>query len=378
MQKISISQNPLSTTASSYFNQWTPLNWTHQSDADFGFKQCSFDLVGRPYDLEEMIYNGLTRRVTRYSEDGNVVIFDGYIDQMTLTEPGMRVRADTRDLYNSVVVVYTQLNTGVNPPTETANTATAAATDSDSQAMYGTKELIHRPPIVKMTAGMATQLRDNLLAQYKSPKPTADVVSGERTARLHVVCSGYMGTLDWRVYNQTVNSGTQNASSEVIDILAASGSFVSGSKIDLNSTQVNKYTGDYTVALKRLQDIAAIGDTNNNRWLVYMYEDREIYYEQQAYSITYFRRMSDPKQQIFDLFGRTVPYWEIRPNTWIRTSDIQPFEVTPSDLIDDRSAMYIESVRWNENTNTINLWGSKANTPQVLVARMSNQGEGLL
>ena len=229
-----------------------------------------------------------------------------------------------------------------------------------------------------MTAGMATQLRDVLLAQYKTPKPTADIVSGERSARLHVVCSGYMGALGWRVYNQTSNSGTQNANLEVSAIITATGSFVSDTEIDTNTTQINKYTGDYIASLKRLQDIASIGDSSNKRWLAYMYEDRKIFYKQQANTITYYRRMSDPKQQIFDLFGRSVPYWEIRPNTWIRTSDIQPFEVTPTDLIDDRSAMYIESVRWNENTNTINLWGSKANTPQVLVARMSNQGEGLL
>jgi hypothetical protein len=76
--------------------------------------------------------------------------------------------------------------------------------------------------------------------------------------------------------------------------------------------------------------------------------------------------------------GRELPFWEVRPNRWLRTTDIQGFAAIPTNIVDDRSAMYIERVDWNEDQNSITLTGSTKDKIQTYVARLSNAGEVLL
>jgi hypothetical protein len=378
MKFIHIANNPVPSNTLTYNGEWVPHNYIHSIDANSGFKTCSFDLYGTQQELEEMLFQGLGRRITRYSTDGIFQVWDGQIVEMSLSLPGLVTNTSLLDMYNNVYVTYTQLNTAVNPPTETSGVITTVAHDVPSHEKYGIKTLFYQPQVEKMVLGMADQLRDVLLEQYREPRRRGEVVTGGGVARLHVVARGFYDTLSWQLYNQAAVSGTQNASDQIAAILLASAQFVLSSKITANTTQVNRYTNDFLPASSVIDQITSVGDSSNNRWVSYIIGDRRFYYEPAQSTVTYFRRVSDARLQIYDLMGRELPFWEVRPNRWLRTTDIQGFAAIPTNIVDDRSAMYIERVDWNEDQNSITLTGSTKDKIQTYVARLSNAGEVLL
>src|SRR3990167_3473905 len=120
-------------------------NWQHRHSA-FGFDTAECDLLGSQLILEDKFFNYLGRRLTRYSTDGQFVIWDGQIVEMILQQPGLQRRLSLRDMYNRVSVRYIPIDTSANPPTESAETSTAVANNTASQDLYGIKEIVFRPP----------------------------------------------------------------------------------------------------------------------------------------------------------------------------------------------------------------------------------------
>ncbi len=378
MRFVQILNSPIATNKQSFSKNVPVEEWEHKTTATIGYDTARFDLIDDKHILEEFFYYGLGRIVTRYSADGNTIVWQGQIVDMTLTEPGSRFRRSIREMYNRVSVRYTALATGSNPPGETENSTTADADDATSQGQYGIKALVFRPSVEKLTAGMATQFRGTVLAQYRQPRRSADYISSESRSRLSVICEGYGRTLGWRVYNQTSSSGTANASTIVAAINTAVGEFIASTRVDTNTTAVNQYFNDDRTALEILQSIAGLGDSSNNRWVMHVMDGRKLIYEQVPTTVNYYRRLSDPKQSILDAMGRDVPLWEIRPNKWLRTTDAQPFTADSSALVDDIQSMYIESVNWVEKSNSLTLTGSTTDKSRMLVAQVAAAGQNLL
>ena len=316
---------------------------------------------------------------TRYSFDGNSIVWQGFINDMELIQPGMSMRRSLDEMYNQEAVRYTPIDTTTNPPTESAETSTAVVNDTDSQNRYGIKQTVFQPPSMnRLTAGDASQLANTILGQYKQPRRSATISSGSDNPRLVVNCKGFMWTLDWRIYNQTANSSTDNASTILAAVITAVGSQIAAAtNITTNNTAVQKYFNRDDTAFNVIQWIASLGDASYNRWVANVLENRIINYQQAATTITYFRRLVDNRQDIFDYQNRRVPYWEIRPDSWVRTSDVYPHNITPGNLIDDVQSVYIESVDFRE-PDSLTLNGSTGDKLQVILARQANRGDALL
>jgi|SRR3990167_9582285 len=378
MTRINIRKNPVISSGPNCGADFLVENWRHKISANVGFDTASFDIKEDQSLLEDFFFSGITRQVTRYSDDGQTVIWDGYIAEMTLTEPGLSSRISAREMFNKVAVRYTPIDTSANPPTESAETVTAFVNDDDSQNSYGIKERIFTPPnLDKLTNADATQLSNTILQQYRQPKRSSNFSSGADTPRITCTCEGYFKTLDWRIYNQSVSSGTANANTIIQTAASSVGQYIAGFNLDTNTTAVQQYFNDSLTAMTIVQQIAALGDGSYNRWIVNVLEDRYLSYKQAASTISYWRRMADPRQEIFDAQGRSIPYHEIRPDRWLRTTDIMPMSVTPTKLVDDLQAMYIESVDYAE-PDSLNLNGILGDRLQIMIARAANRGDALL
>src|SRR3990167_8229529 len=279
-------------------------NWQHRNSA-FGFDTAECDLLGSQLILEDKFFNYLGRRLTRYSPDGQFVIWDGQIVEMILQQPGLQRRLSLRDMYNRVSVRYIPIDTSANPPTESAETPTAVANNTDSQALYGIKEIVFRPPQNRITATDAAQMRDTIKSFYYLPLPSdaSRLGSGRDTPGLHVICEGYYHTLGWRIFNQNSVSGAQNANLAISEIAVAVGQFIPSKSLSTNTTQVQKYFNRDNTAKSLIEWIVSLGDSSFNRWLAYVYEDRKLVYEAApsiASTVRYYRRMADNRQEIRD------------------------------------------------------------------------------
>ena len=380
MRFVHINNNPITPNVLTFGKSFKPVNWYHRLSANMGlYDRCSFSIIGPRYELEEMFENGLGRNVERYSRDGNSLIWQGYIHEMTLTQPGMRSRVSLENMYNEIRVRYTALNTATNPPGETPDSVTSDADDTPSQNIYGTKTKVYRPPYDKMTSGMADQLRDTLLGQYKLPRRSDDASSGQNQVELKIFSRGYIHTLDWRIYNQTVQSGTDQVRDQILIMVADVGEFIDRNYGVTNNLAVQQYYNDDQTAYRLIEMLTNLGDASDNRYVSYVGNNRAFRYEKASTTVGYYRRMADSRQRIKDTSGRWVPNWEIRPNQWLRTVDVSPFYVPPStDLIDDPQAMFIETAEWYENGNRSVLTGSKGEQLQVILSKQAAQGEILL
>jgi len=376
---IHITNNPVASNVTAY-RKVKPVGYYHKLSATNGiYDRCTFEIVGTKHELEEMFENGLGRNVERFNIDGQELIFQGFIYEMVFNQPGIRSSKSLGNMYNRIKVRYTALNTGVNPPTETEDQVTATVNDTDSQDLFGIKTKVYRPPTEKMTSGMATQFGDTLLEQYKTPRRSDNAVSTDGQSSLKIYCRGYMDALDWRSYSQTASSGTQNANTVISAIIASVGQFIDSEILDTNSLQIQRYFNDDYTALQIIKMIAGLGDSSDDRWVAFVDNDRILKYQEASTSIAYIRRLADKHQWIKDNSGRIVQPWEIKPNKWLRTVDVEPFWVPISnDLIDDPQAMYIETVEWYEQGNRLVLTGSKGEQIQNIIAKNANQGELLL
>ncbi len=375
MPVIQMSNGPVQ--SDTYWKDWEINNWRQRITARIGFDNASFTILGEKYTLEDLWNYGLGRKVQRYSPDGHFLTWEGQIVEMVLREPGIQKRISLREMINRVYIRYIPTDTTTNPPTYAAETSSAASDDTASQGLYGVKAKSFTPRINRITNTNATQSAGTILAQYRQARRSDEIGGTGGDIGLDVICEGYGNTLDWKIYNQTANSGAQNANLAIADVNTSAGQFIASTSLSTNTSQIKKYYNNDETALKVIQDIASLGDSSNNRWIIQVLEGRILYYRVASTTVTYYRRMNDGKQEFKNLDGRVIPYWEIRPDNWIRTVDVYPHTLTPALLADDKQATYIESVEWAEPDN-LSISGSPGDNGQVILARLAGQGDLLL
>jgi len=378
MRTVHISANPIATLDSTVERDYLISDWRHKITANIGFDTASFNLIASKTELEEMFFEGCGRQIIRYTPDGHSIIWDGYITEMVLNEPGLQTRISLDEMANSIIIRYVPTDTTTNPPTYSTETWTAAVNNTSSQGKYGIKQKVFLPPVNRLTNTDAIQFANVILKHYRKPIRSGLITSGMSEPSLQIMCKGYMHTLDWYIYNQSVVSGADNANTIISTIITATGqNYIASQRLDTNTTQVQKYFLNYDTSYDLVQLIANLGDSSYNRWLVYVLEDRILYYKAASTIVDYFRRVEDARQEIRDLSGRIIPYWEMRPNHWIRTADTFPHALTPANLQDDFQIMFVESVEWTEPDGLI-LNGSQGDNLPVIIARMAAKGDRML
>lgn len=238
--------------------------------AEQGYYRCTFRLNGPREFLQEMFFNGLGRHIQVASPEGQIV-WEGKLFEMTLNVRAIQAVNSLKDEYNSVWARYRI--TGAS----TTNDSTAQ-TDTPSRARYGNRDYVLSAGELDVS-GNADQICQRVLQWQRKPKPTLiPASSAQAEPYIDVTCIGYADTLSWQVYNQTGNTGSEAASSLISDVITAKGQYVASSQLSANSTSVPKVYNVDRDAGGIVLDVARLGDSAYNRWLLRTMTDRILTY----------------------------------------------------------------------------------------------------
>lgn len=126
------------------------------------------------------------------------MVWDGYIDEVSLTMGGATVTVSTERMFNAVKVLYSY--TGDDGGGESGETDWL--TDADSIAEYGRKEVLHSAGGEISTASAEAMRLTVLTAHAKASRPTVTVQpqQGVRVDSATLYCKGRWQALEWRYY----------------------------------------------------------------------------------------------------------------------------------------------------------------------------------
>jgi hypothetical protein len=269
---------------------------------------------------------GLTRDII-WRAPNSRIIWNGYVEQMTLQEGGLSRSKSIAPMANRIYYVYTKLDTTTNPPTANEQ-KTITVNDTASQATYGIKtETVSGGQVTDAAAAIEAA---TLLTELARIRIDEQMTFGQgQSPSLSVKCSGYAHMMDWFNYSQVQNSGTDNISTIIGLVLAADPNGVistSATNIDTNTTQAEQYYNGDRPAWRVITDLTERGGATNNRWVAGIYEGRKMVYKQaetvdsrwnQDASnkyLSYQKNPTDPGDRIFDEAGREVEPWDARPD----------------------------------------------------------------
>lgn len=356
---INITENPVGTVATEFEDtlilespsQWGTNSYSHEIRVMGGYWGCGFDILpskkGIEY-LEEYLLNGLGRHVESYTTNGKKV-WEGQIVKMVLQIPGAKVSVSLKDMTNKAWVRYLTSTGGLIK-------RSTVFQDTSSQAKYGIKEAAVQGVIISQSAvadDMAKLYLNTYVNAIRARKEITLGDSGGSPIKLAVFCEGYFRTLTWRVYNLMTAHTEQNLSIQIQDVITAVGQFVDSTVIVENTQQVSQEYDRDDTAYNIITGLARLGDASQKRHIAGMYDNRKFVYEQvrgvTLEDVKYNFRIRDNRKVITESgTGKELSHAEIRPNNYVRITDIFTGGPSPADVTLDPQVDYLEGVTYQE------------------------------
>lgn len=220
---------------------------------------ASFTVRAHENVLKELFENGLGRHVEVWGY-GLEPDFEARITEIVFTLPPDRFIISLRNMANTAFMRADTDDDGVVE-------RSTSLSNAESVALYGTVEGVLSGGELASSA-VADQAIQSLIDLRALPKPSADFGTvRDAEPKIEIFCRGYVTTLEDRLYNQTVATGTQSMSSQVKDVLDSVGDFIDTQQRGANTTAVSKEYDIDRKALDIILDIVRLGDGANNRWL---------------------------------------------------------------------------------------------------------------
>ena len=234
--------SPRATTTSvadGYFDSYAP-----DERAEIKYHGVAFRVYGRENVLKELFENGLGRHVEVWG-DGLRQDFEGQIAELVYSLPPNRYEKSLDNVVNKIKM-------RVDYDDDATVERSTAKTNDSSDARFGTKEqVISGGELPSLT--VADQAVDTFLALRGYPIQSPKFGAGRGEEYVEVFARGYGDTLNWRVWNQTDDTGTEGTSTQISDIIG-----------DRASTRIIKpTTWDQTADFEdgRYDDVDAISPT---------------------------------------------------------------------------------------------------------------------
>lgn len=330
--------------------RFTVYNYRHSINAIGGFDTASCDITIRSRDEgQQFLDQYLGNRIAFYvnTDDPTVPIWEGFINRMTFSAGGVQYTISLDEMANYIVAIYAAT------AGSTTTTQSAAAQDTDSQAIYGIKE--EQIDLGQMLSGTgATLMRSTVLAQRAWPKSSI-LPSQGGNGLLHIECLGFYHTLEWENYRNTGTGATQLGSfvdTIITNILNGTTFFDNADVTDTaaNTNTVDIFTAKGESAWEVLMKIVESGDASNYYVAGVSPTDfqtgtRRFYYQQASTTVTYTARQSDGLR-IRNLYGQLVDPWRVRPDTGIRVSDVL---IGWDGVGDNPTETYIKKIDYDAN-----------------------------
>jgi hypothetical protein len=337
---------------------------------DAGYNDASFSISGQLGDLEEWIDNGLGRHIEVYTHELRKM-FEGFANRLIISVGAFSQEVGPLvDVANQIVVLYQPIDPTSDPPATGPEAETTAATNDDSQDLYGVWEVVFNGGQANSLA-LAEQYRDVLLGDVAWPKTTERLnLPPQMQVTLTVECLGYWAFAKAYIYNDAT-AGTRTVTAKLQDILGddPNGIFSTDySYMDTNAVLIAARARDNRVAWEVIRELVAGGDgTNFYRWNFGFYDNRVVYHSAIPTKPLYWHKLSSGDARVTYQNDTQVYYHDILPGEWLFVTDYLVGRVQPgTDIVRDPRMLLIESVRWSM-PNNVEINGSTLDKlPQLL------------
>jgi hypothetical protein len=346
--------------------------YTHTIGAVGGYKEATITLSAGQIDVEDWLENGLARDVIVTDESGGV-IWEGFVDALSIRYGGRSIeRGPVMDICNRLSIQYSPLNTSVSPPVAGKPTLLTAANNAASQALYGILQGVYSAGSV--VTATASTLRDVLIGDLKDPVINQTLSLDSAAPSITLKCTGYYAYLNKYIYNNT-GSGTATATNTILGVLALDPNALFStdhSQIATNTLAIPVYDNQNRKAWDVLTSIASKGGAYLVRYLIGVYKDRVISYQQIQTTYEYQFRIST--QELLTMGGARVSLYNVLPGRWLFYNDFLVGKALPgSALKSDPRSMFIESMTYTAPAG-LSLEGSRVMRAPQILARMGLGG----
>jgi len=274
---IVLTENPVTTYDTFHLNlPRTRVSNIRTTKRDMGgYWEASFQII--PESREEaqaLLANILGRQVQIFHDYGDLA-WEGMVNTVEMETGTSTLINSLNDMGNKVWCRYT----AIGGASVSRSTVYQNAT---SQAKYGIKDFVLSGGEINSASA------DQYAKLYRDwnywPRPNLQQINTEGQVldlpRLTVKCIGYIRAFDWRVYNQTVLTGTATIQVVMTAIVTACGQFVADTVIEPNNTLVTQEYDADRKALDIMESLASLGDSDGYAWLMGMTVGRLFYLTQ--------------------------------------------------------------------------------------------------
>lgn len=278
--------------------RFKPEGWTRSWH--LGPWQGKFELRGREEYLASWFYERLGYHLEEHVSGG--LTWDGMVYEMELAAAGSIRRRSLEKVLNAVKTIYTT--------TAGASAETGWYTTVNSVNRYGRKE--HVESIGEYPQAAAEANAQDILMKNAWPRPVPVGMRPDVSEPvLRVTVLGYAFTANWK-YVSTADGNTGDVSAWIEAIAGTDLQFLRIGRIGGNTLPVKRELEVGKIrAWDQLQELADLGDTSFNPWLLYVDVGRRLIYEPLPSVPRYFWR----RGKLYDraATSQAVNPWFVRP-----------------------------------------------------------------
>lgn len=333
-----------------FFNKISTLQFSEKAFG--GFDKATIAFNTSQLNAESWA-SGLARHIVIYDDALNIR-WEGFVNTVSVTLGQRQLKVGPLlNIGNIVRVSYTPKDTSVSPPAIGSEILTSSASNTDSQALYGTIE--------KIIAGegdanetQAESRRTNWLNSAAGPWPAVSKpdtpFGGGGPPSISLECLGYWHWLS-TYYPIDTNAGTRTKTLKIQDILGAVPDSIFStdySQIVSNSDTVQRFNNGRVTALELMKNINS-GGINGSQSVMGFGPNRRFYYRTIPSEIAYYRREAG-NIGIINLANVRFQPWEVKPDNWMLDADFFVGKATPttlSELQNDLRATYIQEMTFD-------------------------------
>ena len=346
-----------------------------------GFYSMTFAPIESFDRLADWILFGLDRHVEVKDQKLNIT-WEGFVNQITVTFGPLEFSTGpTVDTRTRAKVVFSPIDTSVNPQASGARTSTAFSSDANAVARYGISDYIESLSNAT-TAQTALDARSKVLLTKAFPQTSRDSSLQPGDFNIEIECLGYWHKLDTYIYNAST-SGTQTYRDKITNVLDANpngGVFSTDyTKIDdPTSENIFSYEDKDRTAMDVITEIVGLGDSSFNRYVAGFGPGRRFYYNAIPDNYQYRQRLVGSPDVRDRQQGDIDPY-DIEPGQWIFYPDLVTGQALPRSLNDLRSDLrtgFIETVEYSI-PDDLSVNGVKVNTLDQFLAKVGLKAEGV-
>ena len=320
----------------------TAFNYTMRAYG--GFATAQVMITCDEVTAYQMLNDHIGRRIVfqnPLSPDSDWEVWEGMIYTVTVDDGNTSTSRSLQDVFNSVRVQYSSIDTTVTPPILGIQALTAASADTTSSGKYGVRQLVRNTG--GSTSVLATALAAQILKDYKNPRATSAGatlgVTSPGVLAVRIECIGFMEQLNHRYYS---NAATSSVTLDTIikAVLTSVSQFANTDQTNIlaNTYTRGQYQADATIDARTYIDLlCSLGDGATARRVFYgFYEQRKFYTTVESTTADYYIKKRDSGYRCYDAVnGGEVMPWLIRPGKIASMIDLLPDGVTYSTTLDD-------------------------------------------